>query len=135
MDLPKSLRDARKAKKLTQDKVATQLGVSRPAVGQWESGETTPEPKNLLGLARLYGLDVEALADLLPGGAAAVFRAYSARNHAMSAAAHDLTDEEWGLVLIYRQLPDEDKAWLWEQIHREARRAGISLDDAGQQPE
>ncbi|WP_174452360.1 helix-turn-helix transcriptional regulator [Azospirillum baldaniorum] len=134
MDLPKSLREARKAKKLTQAKVAADLGVSRPAVGQWESGETTPEPKNLLGLARLYGMEIEALANLLPGGEAAVFRAYSARNHAMAEATPGITDEEWGLVLIYRQLPEEDKAWLWEQIHREARRAGISLDDAGSQP-
>ncbi|CAO3447909.1 hypothetical protein [Azospirillum argentinense] len=135
MDLPKSLREARKAKKLTQAKVAADLGVSRPAVGQWESGETTPEPKNLLGLARLYGLEFEALASLLPGGEAAVFRAYSARNHAKVESAPDLTNEEWGLVLIYRQLPPEDKDWLWTQIHREARRAGISLDDAEPQPE
>lgn len=55
------LRAGRKAKKLTQDAVAKDLGVSQPTVSAWESGEAYPTNKNVLGLARLYDEDPAGL--------------------------------------------------------------------------
>lgn len=51
---------ARKARKLTQAQVAAAFGISRPAVGQWESGETSPGTDRLPALAELLGIDLNA---------------------------------------------------------------------------
>lgn len=51
---------ARKARNLTQAKVASAFGISRPAVGQWESGETSPGAERLGALADLLRFDLSA---------------------------------------------------------------------------
>lgn len=48
----------RKQKKLTQEYLAQQLGVSRQAVSKWETDQTLPDTANLMGLARLLGCTV-----------------------------------------------------------------------------
>lgn len=50
---------ARKQMKLTQQQVADTLGVSRVAIGQWESGTTTPATSNLLRVCQLLDLNIE----------------------------------------------------------------------------
>ena len=37
------------------------LGVSRQAVSKWERGESSPDTDNLIALAELYGLSLDAL--------------------------------------------------------------------------
>nr|USU32959.1 helix-turn-helix domain-containing protein [Methylobacterium sp. OTU13CASTA1] len=51
---------ARKAKKLTQAQVAAAFKITRPAVGQWESGETSPGTDRLVALADLLNFDLGA---------------------------------------------------------------------------
>ncbi|MCC0809422.1 helix-turn-helix domain-containing protein [Methylobacterium sp. W2] len=51
---------ARKARKMTQTQVASAFGISRPAVGQWESGETSPGTDRLGALAELLQIDLSA---------------------------------------------------------------------------
>lgn len=46
---------------MTQEMVAESLGVSRQAVGKWESGNSEPSTANLIALARLYGVTVDEL--------------------------------------------------------------------------
>lgn len=46
---------------MTQEKVAESLGVSRQAVGKWESGASEPSTANLIALAKLYGVTVDEL--------------------------------------------------------------------------
>jgi transcriptional regulator with XRE-family HTH domain len=58
--LGSALTAARKQKKLTQQQVADALGVSRVAIGQWESGNTSPSTANLLRVCNLLGLNVAA---------------------------------------------------------------------------
>ena len=53
----KAIRAARRAKKLTLVELAGQVGVSYPAVQQWEAGKTEPTTDNLLKLCRLLDLD------------------------------------------------------------------------------
>lgn len=55
------LREARTAKNLSQEFVANILGVTRQAVGNWESEKSasTPDPDTLAKLADLYEVSVD----------------------------------------------------------------------------
>jgi phage repressor protein C with HTH and peptisase S24 domain len=55
------IKEARKARGLTQGDVASALKISRPAVGQWESGDTGPDRDRLPALAKLLKIDLGAL--------------------------------------------------------------------------
>lgn len=58
------LREARKAKKLSQQQVADHFKISKSAVSQWESDDTRPDRDKSIGLAKLYGLALDmVLAD------------------------------------------------------------------------
>jgi phage repressor protein C with HTH and peptisase S24 domain len=76
--LGETLKNARLSKRLTQGEVGTALGVSRAAVGQWESGETEPTTANLMAACQLYGLNMASISDALP---AADTRATGKRHH------------------------------------------------------
>jgi len=55
-----SIRTARKAKGLTQQQVADQLGVSKQSVSDWENGRCDPEPRTAIALTGiLRGLKFE----------------------------------------------------------------------------
>lgn len=58
LSLGPTLRAARKAQKMTMEEVAKALGVSYPAVQQWETGKTVPTVDNLVKLHKLLGLDL-----------------------------------------------------------------------------
>ena len=45
----------------SQEELAYKLGVSRQAVSKWERAESSPDTDNLLALARLYGVSLDAL--------------------------------------------------------------------------
>ena len=49
------LRDLRRTKELSQDELGKLLGVTGPAVGRWESGESLPEPRQLRRLSEFSG--------------------------------------------------------------------------------
>jgi phage repressor protein C with HTH and peptisase S24 domain len=53
----RALREARKAKGMTLVQVAQALGVTYPAVQQWEAGKTAPSTENLRALAGLLQFD------------------------------------------------------------------------------
>ena len=55
MEIGSVIREKRTAQGLTQEQVATALGVSAPAVSKWERGESFPEITLLPALARLLG--------------------------------------------------------------------------------
>jgi transcriptional regulator with XRE-family HTH domain len=54
------IRQARKAKGMTQAVLASHLDVERAAVGQWETGATEPASANLMNLCSFLGIDVNA---------------------------------------------------------------------------
>lgn len=41
----KRLKEARKAKKYSQAEISRMLGVTQQAVGKWETGRSTPDPR------------------------------------------------------------------------------------------
>lgn len=55
------LRAARKAKGLTQASLASQIGVTQGAVGQWEKGLTHPSVSLMPKLADLLGITVDEI--------------------------------------------------------------------------
>ncbi|PKQ38198.1 MAG: hypothetical protein CVT59_02935 [Actinobacteria bacterium HGW-Actinobacteria-1] len=51
----------RRARGLSQEELAANLGVSRQAVSNWERAETAPDTDNLIALANLYGITLDEL--------------------------------------------------------------------------
>ena len=61
MNIGKNIFELRKAKNVTQDALAAELGVTAAAVSKWENGTSDPSTSNLLALAKLYGISAEEL--------------------------------------------------------------------------
>ncbi len=59
MKLNEKLIEQRKAKKLTQVKLAELAGVTRQAVSRWEVGDAIPSIDNLKYLSELYSVPVD----------------------------------------------------------------------------
>ena len=64
MEFNEKLRQLRKSKGLTQDRLAEKLYVSRTAVSKWESGRGYPNIDSLKRISELFGVTVD---DLLSG--------------------------------------------------------------------
>lgn len=63
MSLGSSIANARKAKKMTQERLAEILGVSFQAVSTWERNESLPDTAHLRDLASALGITLDALFD------------------------------------------------------------------------
>ena len=61
MSLGERIREQRKSRRMSQEKVAELVGVSRQAVAKWESGQSVPTTENLLRLAEAFGITVDSL--------------------------------------------------------------------------
>ena len=61
LTLSERLRQLRTEAGYSQELLADRLGVSRQAVSKWETGTAEPSTANLLALADLYGMTVDAL--------------------------------------------------------------------------
>lgn len=61
MQLGEVIRKYRKENNLTQEEVATRLGVSAPAVNKWENGNSFPDIMLLAPIARLFGISTDQL--------------------------------------------------------------------------
>ena len=59
--IPMSFKKAREKCGLTQQEVATRLGIDQSAVCLWETGKTKPRSSQLLKIAELYNCTVEEL--------------------------------------------------------------------------
>lgn len=57
----KRIREARKIKKLSQEKLSEKLGVSFQAVSNWETGKALPDSDRLTALAKELDLSLDAL--------------------------------------------------------------------------
>ena len=63
MKLPEKIVTLRKARGLSQEALAEQLGVSRQAVSRWEQGSAQPDAGNLFQLSRLFQVSADYLLD------------------------------------------------------------------------
>ena len=63
MSISQNIKQKRTERKLSQEYIAEQLGVSRQAVSKWETGQSEPTAKNLVELAQLLGVTVSELVE------------------------------------------------------------------------
>ena len=63
MSFPELLRQCRKQKHMSQAELASLLGVTKPAWGKWESGNSSPDPTTVAKLAEI----LDTTADYLLG--------------------------------------------------------------------
>ena len=61
MKFGENLKKLRKLKKMSQEKLAEKIGVSRQSVSKWETGETYPEMNNILILCKIFGCGINEL--------------------------------------------------------------------------
>lgn len=61
IEIANHLVELRRGHNLSQEDLAARLGVSRQAVSKWERAESAPDTDNLISLARLYGVSLDAL--------------------------------------------------------------------------
>ena len=61
--LSDKIRELRKRSKISQEKLAEQIGVSRQAVTKWETRRGEPGVDNLIQLANYFGITVDELLD------------------------------------------------------------------------
>ena len=69
MKLNEKIAYYRREKKLSQEELAAQVGVSRQAVSKWELGDASPDVNKLLALSKAFGISTDHLLDetrLLP---------------------------------------------------------------------
>lgn len=63
MVLGSRIKEARISAKLTQEQLATKIGVSRQAVTKWESDKGLPDVENLKQLAKVLNISIDYLLD------------------------------------------------------------------------
>lgn len=56
-----NLRNLRKIKKISQEKLAEKIGVTRQSVSKWECGEAYPEMDNILKLCDIFHCKINDL--------------------------------------------------------------------------
>ena len=61
MKFGENLKEIRKIKKISQEKLAQMLGVSRQSVSKWECGDAYPEMKHILALCELFNCNINDL--------------------------------------------------------------------------
>ena len=61
MDFGKQIRQIRKDSKLTQEKMAAKLNVSRQAVSNWENNKNLPDLEMIITISRVFGLSLDQL--------------------------------------------------------------------------
>lgn len=61
MNLSERIQSLRKARGLSQEELAEQIGVSRQAVGKWESAQSQPDLDKILLLSEYFGVSCDYL--------------------------------------------------------------------------
>jgi transcriptional regulator with XRE-family HTH domain len=110
MDTPHSIgnriRTTRRELGLTQEELADQVGVSRSAVAQWETGRTGQVTANLSRIAAALQVNVE----------------YLMVGDDKRAAAEARQGDELALLRLYRECDPDDRQMLLRTARRLARR-------------
>jgi transcriptional regulator with XRE-family HTH domain len=100
------IRAARNDRSLTQDELARQIGVSRSAVAQWETGRTGQITGNLSRIAAALKVSVE----------------YLVHGDDKRAPAEARQGDELALLRLYRECDPADRQMLLQTARRLARR-------------
>jgi transcriptional regulator with XRE-family HTH domain len=104
-DIGTRIRTIRRERGLTQDELADQVGVSRSAVAQWETGRTGQVTGNLSRIAGVLGVNVE----------------YLMVGDDKRAAGEVRQGDELALLRLYRECEPEERQMLLRTARRLAR--------------
>lgn len=63
MTMGEKIKFLRKENKLSQEKLAELVGVSRQAISKWETGFSNPDTKNLICLSEVFNVSLDELID------------------------------------------------------------------------
>lgn len=105
-DIGTRIRSVRRERGLTQDELADQVGVSRSAVAQWETGRAGQITGNLSRIAGVLDVNVEYLM-------------YGDQKRQVAEARQG---DELALLRLYRECDPEDRQMLLRTARRLARR-------------
>jgi transcriptional regulator with XRE-family HTH domain len=105
-DIGVRIRSTRRERGLTQDELADQVGVSRSAVAQWETGRAGQVTANLSRIADVLAVNVE----------------YLMFGDDKRAAGEAGQGDELALLRLYRECDPEDQRMLLLTARRLARR-------------
>lgn len=59
MNLGERIQELRKAKGLSQEGLANEIGVSRQAVSKWEAGQSSPDLDNIIALSSIFDVTTD----------------------------------------------------------------------------
>jgi transcriptional regulator with XRE-family HTH domain len=104
------IRALRRARGLTQDRLANSAGVSRSAVAQWESDRAGHSAGMLRRLAEVLGVSVGVLRDGWEG----------------ASSQAPLTPQETALLQLYRSCSPEDRSVLMHVAEKIAASSGLN---------
>jgi len=105
-DIGTRISTIRRERGLTQDELADQVGVSRSAVAQWETGRTGQVTGNLPRIADVLEVNVE----------------YLVYGDNKRAAGEVRQGDELALLRLYRECDPDDRQMLLRTARRLARR-------------
>ena len=106
------LRELRKAGRLTQQAVADYLQIHRTTYTKYETDHVTPDQQGLMQLAALFGVTV----DYLLGRETETISPQVAEARTDSTG---LSLQEKALLQMFRQLSDEEKKSVVQQVQKE----------------
>lgn len=101
------LKELREEKNLTQNDIAKAINTSRPNIGRWEKGENEPSSSAVIALAQFFNVSADYLLGLEDD--------FGIKKSAV-APAPAFTREEMDLVFKYRELPEQLKAIVKQQL-------------------
>lgn len=61
MNIGQQLKSARNKKKLTQEQLSEQIGISRQSISNWENSKSYPDIESLIKLSNIYDLSLDVL--------------------------------------------------------------------------
>lgn len=96
------IRDIRRSLGLTQEELASRIGVSRSAIAQWETDRTGQVRANLARVAAVLGVSV----------------GYLLTGESTAAELGAETADERALLNLYRQIQDPGRAEVLRQVRR-----------------
>jgi transcriptional regulator with XRE-family HTH domain len=104
-DIGARIRQAREDQGWTQDQLAAEVGVSRSAVAQWETGRAGQVTANLTRVSAALGVGVEQLM----------------YGRDRSVPGQTQSGDELAILRLYRELPPEDRQLLLRTARRLAK--------------
>ncbi len=133
IEIANRLVNLRKNNNLSQEALASKLGISRQAVSKWERAEASPDTDNLILLARLYGVSLD---DLLKTEDEIPVSVSSNSNEGEENTSQDDSPEYVHVGLGGVHVKDKDGSEVhvgWDGIHVDEKKRGdnVHIDKNG----